>query len=170
MKKGTKKKFSLFSLIILICIGIVGYPQIEKIRSHPEDNLAVIYSMALDSFMSLDSGLNSNMKYIAINTKTLKESTEEDKKKILDHLKKYNVEVIDASFEDLKEKGLFDSETHSLEGVLLEIDSLKITFNKEVIIEGSKYRSRLGAIDAECRIIYKNGAWKVKKSEITAIS
>lgn len=137
---------------------------------NPKDRLEDVYNAALDSFMNLDQGLNSDMKYIAIDTKSLKGINEENKKAIIEHFKKYNVEVMDASIDDLKEKGLFNKETLSLQGILLSVSKFEKKSDAKIIIEGSKYRSGLGAIGVKCTVVYKDGLWKVESSDIRWIS
>jgi len=136
---------------------------------NPNKNLAEIYSLALDSFMPLDKGLNHDMKFIAIDTSTLKEATGDDKKQVLDYFKKYGVEVLDASLEELKERGLFEEKKMALDGILLRIKSIDVKLDM-VTIEGSKYRSGTGAIDVISTLIYKAGKWQLKEAEMTWIS
>lgn len=129
-----------------------------------------VYIAALDSFMPLDEGLNGGMKYIAIDTNTLKHLPANDKQELLKYFEKYHVEVMDASLEKLKEMGLFDEKTLSLDGILLRVQKMEILSQKKAVIEGSKYRSGIGAIGVKCVIEYKDGEWKVKKADITWIS
>lgn len=63
------------------------------------------------------------IKYIAIETQTLENATVSDKKAVLEHFKKYNVEIMDESFETLKSKGMV-KDLNSLEGLLLRIEKV----------------------------------------------
>ncbi len=135
-----------------------------------EGRIVDVYIAALDSLVNLDEGLNGGMKYISIDTSTLKHLRESNKSELLKYFQNYDVEVMDASFDELKEKGLFNEETLSLEGILLSIDDIKMASDKKIIIEGSKYRSGLGAIGVNCILEYKGDQWEVKKAEITWIS
>jgi hypothetical protein len=92
-----------------------------------------------------------------------KDVDDKDKKDILDYFKKYNVETMDSTYEQLKEKGLWNAKTMALDGVLLRVESSEIVRNK-VIIKASKYRSGLGAIGGESTVIYKNGSWILKEA------
>lgn len=135
-----------------------------------KDNLEQIYCLALDSFMLLDEALNHEMKYIAIDTTTMADITEEGRKQILDFFKKYGVEVMDASMEKLKEEGLFDENKLCLEGILLRIESIDFEPGDRVVIKGSKYRSGTGAIGVISTLTYEDGNWELIEANITWIS
>lgn len=167
---------SILTMVVLVTsVGCNSTKQtdIEKeqgIGVDIEGTIVDIYIAVLDSFMPLDEGLNRGMKYIAIDTSTLKYLPVGDKQELLKYFEKYNVEVMDASLEKLKEMGLFDEKTLSLDGILLRIKDIEILSEKRAIIEGSKYRSGKGAIGVKCIVEYKNGKWKVEKADITWIS
>ncbi|KAF1085287.1 hypothetical protein SPSYN_01423 [Sporotomaculum syntrophicum] len=134
-----------------------------------EQNLPQIYTQAFDSFMPLDAGLNSNMEYIAIDMTGLNLNAQ-DKATILDYFKKYKVTVMEASFDDLKQKSLFDEKHMILNGILLSIKKVDIKSDTKVQIEGSKYRSGNGAIGVVTTIIYMDNSWQIDKADITWIS
>lgn len=133
-------------------------------------NLVDVYSVALDSFMPLDEGLNGDMKYISIAGNTLKYLQPYERKEVMKNLEKYKVKVLDASFEELKKMDLFNEKQLYLEGILLSVKDVTIVSDEEIIVEGSKYRSGDGAIGVKCTLKYKNGNWKVDKADITWIS
>lgn len=121
--------------------------------------------------MKEDEGLNSDMEYIAIDMSNYEEVDESDKKEILNYFKeKYKVEVMDATFEQLEEKGLYNSDMMSLDGVLLKIEKVDFKFNNKILFEGSKYRSGLGAIGVEVKVHYQDNKWKAKEVKMTWIS
>ena len=73
--------------------------------------------------MEQDEALSSDMEYIAIDMNNFEDADESDKEEILSYFKeKYKVEVMDATLEQLKEKGLYNSDTMGLDGVLLRIE------------------------------------------------
>lgn len=151
----------IFSLILSACSNDVN----------PKEHVGEIYSIALDSMMELDPGLNSNMEFIAIDMSNFNDLNEDDKDDILLFFKeKYEVDVMDATMEELKEKGLYNPETTALYGVLLEIQSVDFKSNHTIFFEGSKYRSGLGAIGVEGTVHYKDGEWEIKESKVTWIS
>lgn len=131
--------------------------------------MADIYILALDSFMPIDKGLNGEMKYIAIEMKSLTEATKVDKKEILKYFEKYKVKVIDESFETLKAKGMV-MQMNSLEGILIRVDKGEKKSDDEFVIEGSKFRSGLGAIWVKCVVKKEKGKWTLKSSNMMAIS
>lgn len=137
----------------------------------PKENLGEIYSVALDSLMKQDEALNSDMEYIAIDLSNSEEVDENDKKEILNYFKeKYKVNVMDATLEQLEENGLYNPEIMLLDGVLLKIEKVDFKFNNKILIEGSKYRSGLGAIGVEVKVHYKDNKWKAKEVKMTWIS
>jgi hypothetical protein len=138
---------------------------------NPKEHLAEIYSIALDSIMEKDEALSSDMEFIAIDMSNFDELNEQDKKEILSYFEeKYKIDVMDASYEELKDKGLYNPDTMALDGVLLRLEKVEFTFNKNVFFEGSKYRSGIGAVGVEVTVHYKDGKWKVKESKETWVS
>lgn len=139
--------------------------------TEPEERLGEIYSVALDSIMELDEGLNGEMEYIAIDMSNFEGLDEYGKKEIFSYFEeKYNVEVMDATLDQLKEKGLFHEDTMSLDGVLLSIDKFVVLSNNTVPFEGSKYRSALGGIGVKGIVHYNDDQWEIKEANITSIS
>jgi hypothetical protein len=134
--------------------------------ANPSKDMGELYSLALDAYMPMDEGLNGDMKYIAIDMNNLKDIDETDKKQILKYFEKYNIEVMEATYEQLKEKGLYNPKTMVLNGVLLRVEKTEIS-NNRIVIEGSKYRAGDGAIGTKVIIEYKNGKWQVSKADGT---
>lgn len=136
-----------------------------------------MYVAIIDDIMSKDSALNSQAKYIALDSnsfrrpKTTKSQqdeeeypsiTEDTKNFLVEYCKKYHPTIMCASFQELKQQGLFNEETYSLEGILLYVQKIeKLTENK-AILTLAKYRSGLGAIFPEYELTYKDGQWEVK--------
>ncbi|MDQ0914708.1 hypothetical protein [Paenibacillus sp. V4I5] len=63
---------------------------------------------------------------------------------------------MEATYEQLETKGLLDPETLVLNGVLLRIEKTEIS-NKQIVVEGSKYRAGDGAIGT--KVIVENIKW-----------
>jgi hypothetical protein len=121
--------------------------------------------------MEQDEVLSSDMEYIAIDMSNFEEVDEGDKEEILSYFKeKYKVEVMDATLEQLKEKGLFNPDTLVLDGVLLRIEIVDFKVNNTIFFEGSKYRSGDGAVGVEVRVHYKDNKWESKETKMTWIS
>lgn len=158
---------STVRLIVLLLLSAMLVSACSSANANRD--MAEIYSLILDAYMPLDSGLNHDMEYIAIDMSNFENVDEAGKKQILKYFEKYNVEVMDATYEQLKERGLYDSETTSLYGVLLRVEKTDISWNK-VVIEGSKYRSGDGAIGTRVTVKYTNKKWEVTKTDKTWIS
>ncbi len=147
----------------------------EEIEANEKDNTteesiySEIYIVALESFMSLDEALNHEMKYIAINNETLIKATEADVDSVVDYFKKYGVDVINESYNTLKEKDMVIDEFY-IEGVLLEIETVEFLSEDKVVVEGSKYKSGLGAIGVKAILIKEDGHWILESADITWIS
>ena len=137
----------------------------------PSKHLGEIYSVALNSIMEQDEALSSDMEYIAIDMSNFEDADESDKEEILSYFKeKYKVEVMDTTLEQLKEKGLYNSDTMGLDGVLLRIEKVDFKSNNRIFFEGSKYCSGLGAVGVEVKVHYKDNKWESKEVKMTWIS
>ncbi|WP_159426224.1 peptide ABC transporter substrate-binding protein [Desulfolucanica intricata] len=107
----------------------------------------------------------------AIDMSNFNELDEQAKKEILNFFKgKYKVEVMNATFGELKEKGFYNPDTTALNGVLLRIEKVEFKSKNNIFFECSKYRSGLGAVGVEVIVHYKDGNWKVRESNVTRIS
>lgn len=160
-------KFKYFSILIILSLLLSAC----NTGIEPKEHLEEIYSVALDSIMEQDGALSSDMEYIAIDMSNFEEVDESGKEEILSYFKnKYNVDAIDSTFEQLEEKGLYDPDTMSLDGVLLNIERIDFKFNNKVFFEGSKYRSGSGAVGVEGTVHYKENKWKSKEAKMTWVS
>ena len=168
LKGGKRLKIKLGSILLILSLFLTAC----NIGVDPKEHLGEIYSVALDSIMEKDEALSSDMKFIAIDMSNFDDGlSEKDKKDIIIFFKdKYKVDVMDATFEELKEKGFYDPDKMSLTGVLLRIEKVDFKWNHNVFFEGSKYRSGLGAIGIEGTVHYKDGTWQLKESKETWIS
>jgi hypothetical protein len=142
---------------------------VDNDNTAEESIYSEIYIIALESFMSLDEALNHEMKYIAINNDTLIKATEADVDTVVDYFKKYAVDVINESYKTLKEKDMVIDEFY-IEGVLLEIETVEFLSEDKVVVEGSKYKSGLGAIGVKAILIKEDGHWILESADITWIS
>ena len=137
----------------------------------PKEHLVEIYSEALTSSMEQDEGTSGDMEYIAIYMSNFDEVSDSEKKEILKYFKdEYKVEVMGATLKQLHEKGLYDSSTLVLDGVLLRIEKIDFKRNTKVLFEGSKYRSGDWAVGVEGTVQYKGEKWKSQKVKVTWIS
>ncbi|WP_088102948.1 peptide ABC transporter substrate-binding protein [Halalkalibacter urbisdiaboli] len=160
-------KFKYFSILFILSVLLSACDT----GIEPKEHLGEIYSVGLDSIMEQDEALSSDMEYIAIDMSNFEEVDESDKEEIISYFKeKYKVEVMDATFEQLKEKGLYNPDTMVLDGVLLRIEKVDFKFNNNIFFEGSKYRSGDGAVGVEVTVHYKDNKWKSKEVKMTWIS
>lgn len=156
------RRIKLYALLIMTLLLSACINNID-----PKNHLDEIYSIALDSIMEVDPGLNSEMDFIAIDFTKIDRLKEATKKTILEYIKKkYKLDVMEATFEELKEQGFYNPDTSSLDGVLLRVEEVEFRMNDEVFFEGTKFRSGLGAIGIEGIVHFKE-KWQIK--EITEI-
>ncbi|MBY0149096.1 peptide ABC transporter substrate-binding protein [Neobacillus niacini] len=141
-------------------------------ENNPKEHLGEITAIALESLMEKDKALSSDVNYIALDFNNIERYTDLEVKEIQGFLEeRYKVEVIKASLEELKKKGLYNLEEMGLEdGVLLKIEKINFKWFNTVHFETSKFRSAKGAIGVETTIQFKEGKWKMKESTETWIS
>lgn len=155
-----------FSILFMSALVAACNPGVE-----PKEELGDIYTVALDAIMEQDEMLSKDMEFIAIDMSNFEDVDEVSKEGILSYFKeKYKVDVMEATLEQLNEKGLFNEETLVLDGVLLRIKKVEFKFNNHIFFEGSKYRSGDGAIGVEGTVYDKNNKWKIKEVYRTWIS
>lgn len=161
-------KIRAASILVIISVILTAC----NLGVKPEEHLGEIYSVALDAIMEKDEALSSEMKFIAIDMSNFDDGlSAKDKKEIMIFFTdKYKVDVMDATFDELKEKGYYNADKMSLDGVLLRIEKMDFKLNNNVFFEGSKYRSGLGAIGVEGTVHYTEGNWQIKKLKETWIS
>lgn len=162
---------NILLFLTLLCVFFVSSCEKDMIVTQSGlTKYAKIYSLTLDSYIPLDKALNREMNYIAIDSKTLTDATKEDIQYILKYFEKYDVNVIDKSFDTLIEKGMtIGVNSNDLGGILLSIDKIEKDSDEKMVIEGSKFRSGNGVIGVKT-ILTNNEGWNVKESNITWIS
>ena len=157
-------KLKLLSFLFIL-VGLLSACN----TSEPKESLVEIYSIALDTIM--DGALNSDDEFIAIDMSNFENFDESDKEDILSYFKKkYKVDVMDATFEQLQKKGLYNFDTMALDGVLLKIEKVDFESNNEIVFSGSKYRASEDAIGLKIRVHYKDDKWEVKEVEMDWVS
>ncbi|MDM5317252.1 peptide ABC transporter substrate-binding protein [Fictibacillus sp. b24] len=149
----TKKSYFVPLLLALLLTACNQEQNIKR-------ELGTIYSNAFDSIMLKDEALNSEMQFITLDLTIAKKLSENDKKEIKRFLKdKYGVDVIEATFKELKDKGLYNPKTMVLHGVLLKLEKAEfISNNKAFEFEGSKYRAGNGAVGVKGKLLFKDGS------------
>jgi len=153
----------------------------KKIFRFNEKELVDIYTIALDSFVPTEEVINMNKTdYLAIDMSTtfFDNISQEGKQQILDYFKnKYNIEVMNASLDTLKEKGLTSNGgkyvgliSNEKRGILLGILNEKIVSETEVVIEGYWFLTAVAAAGFSTTIVFKDGQWKLQKTGMIWVS
>ncbi|MDR2906066.1 MAG: hypothetical protein LBU73_08945 [Helicobacteraceae bacterium] len=161
------RKLLIFALCLISAINFIGCSQPknnsfkDNLQSAAESTKWVeIYKITLKSYLELDAALNENIDFIAIDLSFLDYISDEDKKAIFMWFESRYAPVIDTNMDGLKAKGLFDEKAMIIpNGVLLSITKVSAS-NKEIIIEGMKYRGGLGANGFETKWRLKNDSWE----------
>ncbi|MTI70882.1 MAG: hypothetical protein FH751_11590 [Firmicutes bacterium] len=163
MKKNfiVRKIFVLF--ILSITVFTIACTQSEKIDK------VDAYTTVIDKLYEEDTALNSNIKYIAIDTSLIVNLNNEEKKELLKDLEKYGFTILDMTIEELKKEG-YVKDLYFKKGILFKIKDEPIKRNS-ITMNISKWRSGLGAIGYHDTVLkYKNGKWKIEKQGIAWIS
>jgi Ca-activated chloride channel family protein len=148
------KKLLLLNLVLLFLIS--GCTQ------NIAPNTADAYKIVIDKLYNEDEGLNSNIKYLAIDTTTMVNLNNDTKEKLLKTLEDYGLIVLDMTFEELEKQGYIE-DLYFKEGILFKIEDEPMK-NNTIKMNVSKWRSGLGAIGYNDLVIkYKNGEWKITK-------
>lgn len=168
--KGIFKKRKVIGVVILAVVAVLVVAAITLIPPKSKLDMGEIYTIALDSTMTADDGLNSGMEYIAIDMSRMEGLKAGDRQQILDHFKKYNVEVLEATYEQLKANPQrMNKDGDSLKGILLAVQSTSSTLGTYTI-ECSKFVSGKGAIGGEVKVRYVAGKWVTSGLESMWIS
>jgi hypothetical protein len=167
------RKLLTFGLCLIFVISIIGCSRQKNNTKNGAENItkwSEIYQITLASYLEQDTALNENIDFIAIDLSLLDYISDEDKKPIFTWFENRYVPVIDTNLDGLKEKGLFNEEAMYIpNGVLLSITKVSES-NKEIIIEGMKYRGGLGANGFETKWLLKDGSWQFVETVMTWIS
>lgn len=125
-----------------------------------------IFNKAIDHIMNLDSALNHEMQYIAIDFG--REVHGEDKKSIITALEGYDVSVFESDLEALADE-TYSDESGNLYGLFLSFNDVEIS--EKVTISFMKYRSGMGSISTEITMVQnEKGEWEVEKNEAPMIA
>lgn len=127
------------------------------------------YTAVIDKLYNEDTALNSDIKYIAIDTSKISNLSDEEKSKLLKDLEEYGYTVLDMTFEELEKEG-YIKDLYFEEGILFKIEDEPVS-GKSITMDVSKWRSGLGAIGYDdLKVEYKNSKWEVTKTGSAWIS
>lgn len=155
-----KKKLIFRKIFILLILSITVFT-VACTQSEEVDKVGA-YATVIDKLYEEDSALNSEIKYIALDTSLIVNLNDEEKAELLKELENYGFSVLDMTFEELKDKG-YVKDLYFEEGILFRIKDEPIKGNS-ITMDISKWRSGLGAIGYEGTVVkYKNGKWEIDK-------
>jgi hypothetical protein len=157
-------KLKIFTLCCVILAFFSGCSKTVNIASEWTE----IYQFSLDSYLNIDTALNEDIEFIAIDFNSLEFANETDKKNILNWISENHAPVIDSDLQGLEEKELFDGKIIP-DGVFLKILDVSVREN-EIIITGMKYRGARAANWFETRWQQIGGIWKFVGTEMPMIS
>lgn len=151
----------------------VNYTKIEEVKNYTVE----MYKKILDDLLNQDSAINEGAKFIAIDftnflayhkdgndgSSQLRNLSTNEKNQLLDYCKKYNENVIDATMEELKEKGYFNEKNMYLQGILITVTNTeKVEFDK-AILSLQKYRGGLAAVFPKYELtLVDNDYWNLQ--------
>ena len=151
----------------------VNYTKIEEVKNY----IVEMYKKILDDLINQDSAINEDAKFIAIDftnflayhkdrydgSSQLRNLSTNEKNQLLDYCKKYNENVIEATMEELKEKGYFNEKNMYLQGILITVTNTeKVEFDK-AILSLQKYRGGLAAVFLKYELtLVNNDYWNLQ--------
>lgn len=131
------------------------------------DRILEGYLALIDDIYQEDSGLNSDITMISLDTTGWVELSDIQKEILFTQMKDvYGVEILEGTFDELAEQGIIDKENLFFpEGVHITIADIKINEGKDKITCSiQKWRSGLGAIgSSDVTAKYKDGKWTINK-------
>lgn len=147
-------------IIIMITVAGCSNEAIEPVGA---------YTTVIDKLYNEDIALNSNIKYIAVDTSLIKNLSDEQKFALLKEVEKYGLTVLHMTFEELEKQG-FIEDLYFKEGILFRLED-ELMSGSSINMDASKWRSGLGAIGYnDLEVKYKNGKWIITKTGSAWIS
>lgn len=151
----------------------MNYTKIEEVKNYTVE----MYKKILEDLINQDSAINEGAKFIAIDftnflayhkdgndgSSQLRNLSTNEKNQLLDYCKKYNENVIEATMEELKEKGYFNEKNMYLQGILITVTNTeKVEFDK-AILSLQKYRGGLAAVFPKYEVtLVDNDYWTLQ--------
>ena len=176
------KKTIAIVLLIIICIGTFATGCANKgsssesssnsasVQAPPNISTAKAYVLAFDEVWKMDEGLNADIKYVSVNTKSFKDFSEDDRVYISNYISsKYQVTVLDMNMDELKANG-YVADLAFKEGILFEANNYITYTDKSIIFEGMKWRSGDGAVMFKFEAKWSKNKWELVSCNMTGIS
>lgn len=151
---------SLFTSLALTLSTLQIIPKEERV----DDRLIDLFIMAYDIMYKDTTDLPDDYIILDLESTEFIDTTYEDRQKAIEHFKKYNKKVLNASLFKLQQIGLAD-ETGSLQirGCLLTMTCIQPDEDGGVIIEGYKWVTPVGAYIYKLKFKVVDGKWKFIK-------
>lgn len=134
------------------------------------------HNYVIDGFLALthdiyqeDSGLNGGISMIAFDTTEWTMLSKIETEIILELVKKkYELEVVEGTFDELAEQKLIDKDNLYFEsGILIEIKDIEINKDKDKIeCSIKKWRSGLGAIGWDAKAKLDKDTWEIRRENM----
>ncbi len=167
LKPGDILKITYNGIILESYPAQIGASAIEVIG---HNILIDGYLSIIDDIWQEDSGLNSEIEMITLDTTGWIELSDTQKEIILANMKKtYGVEIVVGTFDELAEQGIIDKENLYFEnGVHIAITNMQYDEKDEKITYSiSKWRSGLGAVGSDgATAEYKDSNWIITKGSM----
>ena len=146
---------------LIVCLFIILILLVGCSQETPDTIGA--YTTVIDQLYNEDMALNSEIKYIAVDTSLMINLSDEQKPVFLKELEKYGYTVLDMTFETLEQQGYIE-DLYFKEGILFKISD-EIIRGNSITMDVQKWRSGLGAIGYDDLVVkYNNGKWKITKT------
>lgn len=155
-----KKKSILGKMLILAISALMVFT--VACTGEEVDNKVGAYTTAIEKLYEEDSALNHEIQYLAIDTSTIVNLSDEEKDQLLESLEDYGLIVLDRTMDELEEEGYVE-DLYFEEGIFFEIEDETIKGNS-ITMDISKWRSGLGAIGYDGMVVtYKDDRWEIEK-------
>lgn len=157
---------TLLSLILSLSLSFNTTNMMEANDSrHPAFIDAII--LAYDAIYTGDNEPRKDFIILDLESQYFVDTNYEERQKVIEHFNKYDKHVLSASLFKLKDIGLVDK----LGNILINGDLLMITqlySNKEnnLVIEGMKYHSIVGAYIYRITLNHSEDQWKIEKNQV----
>ncbi len=122
-----------------------------------------LYEKLIDEIYNESPSLNSNAEYIALDLDSFDLIYDERKVSLMEYTRKYNENIKDSTFEELKEEeNILD--TGGIKGILISVKDVKAK-KTTVTLTINKYKASLGSVSVKYKATLKNNKWELKQLE-----
>ena len=177
-------------LFIIICFSSMGCNRVEKVDYHNgeegiykeeynkneemnhilKSEKAKIYAEVFDIVCEFDTSLNTNIKYINVDTSSLIDLTDSEKEELKTYIgEKYKLIILDKTFDELEEEGYIENMGFK-EGIMFKANEYLVNTDNEISFEAMKWVGGCGAIGFTVTATKYNNRWILNKCENTWIS